>query len=66
MTEAEKKSLEQRARDILRRAGVKDPDPQSMTSGDVVEIANLIQEVVHLKKRLARVWDALNEGFGRR
>lgn len=36
-------SAEQHARDILERAGVK--DAQDMTSGDLVEIANLIAGV---------------------
>jgi hypothetical protein len=37
-----KDSAEQRARDMLERMGV--PDAQSFTTGDVIELANLIAQ----------------------
>lgn len=40
-------SVEQDARDLLERAGVE--DAQSMTSGDLVEIANLLSELYKLR-----------------
>jgi hypothetical protein len=33
---------EQEARDIMERIGVTQPDPQSFSSGDVIELANII------------------------
>lgn len=35
---------ESRARELLRRLGVTSPDPDSMTSGDLVELSSLIAD----------------------
>lgn len=51
------KSVEQEARDMLERMGVE--DAQSRTAGDVVELANLINEnaglAMFLKRALRRL-----------
>lgn len=44
---------EQQVRDILERMGYK--DAQSLTAGDVVELANIIAENTQLKFRLSRM-----------
>lgn len=46
----ETKTAEQKARDMLERMGVK--DAQSFSSGDLVELANLIVEVERLEEKL--------------
>ena len=45
-------TLEQQARDMLERAGVE--SAQSMTSGDLVEVANMMNEVYELRAALER------------
>jgi len=48
-------TAEQQARDMLERAGVK--DTQNFSSGDLVEIANLIARAEHLEQFACRVED---------
>lgn len=44
-------SYEQRARDLLERLGY--AEAQQMTSGDVIELANMFHEIAALKQQLA-------------
>ena len=52
-------TLEQQARDMLERAGVE--SAQSMTSGDLVEVANMMNEVYELRAALERARALLAE-----
>lgn len=55
-------TAEQQARDMLERLGM--DDAQSLTSGDVVELANLIAEVQALRRGAPEVdgWDEMSLG----
>lgn len=58
-------SIEQRARDLLERLGVE--DAQEWTNGDVLELANLINEKIRLEQEveLLRTENAaLSAGYG--
>jgi hypothetical protein len=54
---ADNKSAEQRARDMLERMGV--DGAQSMTAGDVVELANLIGGIAAEREACAKVCEDL-------
>lgn len=56
------KSAEQQARDLLERMGIE--DAQSFSSGDLVELANLIAEVHHWKVAVKRMLEHDIELFG--
>jgi hypothetical protein len=47
------KSLEQQMRDMLDRAGV--PDVKTYSSGDLVELANLLADKIAAERELAKL-----------
>lgn len=51
-------SVEQDARDLLERLGVE--DAQSWTAGDLVELANILRELYHLRQQ-----KTLRQRYGR-
>lgn len=57
MTEppTKKQTPEQQARDMLQRMDV--PGAQAMSAGEVVELANLIEEAERLRALLKETWD---------
>lgn len=52
-------TAEQQARDLLERMGV--DGAQQMTAGDVVELANLIEQRDHLARTLKRALDDFDD-----
>jgi len=60
---AAERSLEQQARDLLGRAGV--ADAGALSAGDLVEIANVLNERAGLRETVANVADAVAEHCAR-
>lgn len=54
-------SVEQEARDLLERMGIE--DAQSFTAGDVVELANLINDVAWIAKQVEDGKIGVNENY---